>query len=451
MASTDLTSIQMSPHEDIVGVLKPSQLRAILEELAFGQPTLRAIPRHQRIEGLVQTVRALKNEESAIYQRLITECADQISWSEAMTKHVLDDLLKLISTPSLTTLLHDELGPETNEDRFQSNPWRATLRYLRPPEVVVHILAATVPTTPIEAILLSIAAGVPCLIRSSEHERAAGRFFLSALRKVAPELADHVAVVTWPSDDELFSHALAHTRPQIVFHGSDESIHNFRCSVPDELQIQAMGHRISFGVLAPDGPLTRKTLLELCDQIALDATLFEGMGCMSLQTLFVLPHPSQKDLARTVARILVEQSFPKIEATFPRQPLPIDIAAAHMQQLGVVAFAGKAFQGSDGNALLWKEVELRSSPGWRHLHVCNAPHLDAVFEALAPYRDNLSTAGMYLPQERAESVAKLLAQSGVRRICRFGHMQRPIFLRAHDGQPRLRAWFQSCDLEGAIL
>lgn len=448
MASPDLTSTQMSPHEDIIGELKPCQLGAILEELAVGGAALRALTRTQRIAGLVRARRALKEEHAPTFQRLITEFADQVSWSEEMTRYVLHDALRLMGGPGLQALLHDELGPESTEDTFASNPWRATQRMLVAPEVVVHILSSTVPTTAIEAIVLSVAAGVPCLIRTSQHERASGRFFLKVLREVAPELSDHVAVVTWPHDDDGFALQLAEYRPAIVFHGSDASIRNFRLTLPQELELHTFGHRISFGLVAPHEPLNRKQLEELADKIALDATLFEGGGCMSMQSLFVMPHASQRDVANRLAKLLVERSFPALDQRFPRQPLPIDVAAEHMQQLGVAAFSGEALQGESGNALLWDEPALRPSPGWRHLHISTLTNLEALVDAIGPYRDAISTAGVFMHNQSLHSAARILGQVGVRRICPIGRMQRPLLLRAHDGQLKIRPWFRTCDLEG---
>lgn len=448
MASTDLTSTQMSPLEDIIGALKPCQFGAILDDLSVHGATLRAIPRRERVRRIVQVVRSLQTDQAAIAHRLITECSSQIGWSEAMTRYVLHDCLKLMSEAALHALLHDELGPESTEDTFSANTWRATQRMLVPPEAVVHVLSSTVPTTAIEAIVLSLAAGVPCLIRTSQHERAAGRFFLHALRYEAPELAEHVAVITWPHDDERFAIELAKYRPTIVFHGSDESLRSFRQSLPQELDIHGFGHRIGFGLITPHETLTRRKQEDLADQIALDATLFEGGGCMSMQTLFVLPHPTQRDLPVQLARLLVERSFPKIAQQFPRLPLPVDVAAQHMQELGVAAFSGQAFAGEAGNALVWREPALRSSPGWRHLNICSVPNLDAVLDAIGPYRDTLSTAGVYMHNQTLRCTATLLGQAGVRRICPIGRMQRPVLLRAHDGHPKIRPWFRLCDLEG---
>lgn len=448
MASPDLTSTHMSPIEDIVGELKPSHLGAILEELAMGGVTLRACPRHERIQGLVHALHALKDEHAPTFQRLVTECADQISWSEEMTRFVLADALKLMSEPGLNALLHDELGPESTEDTFAANAWRASQRMLVAPEVVVHILSATVPTTAIEAIVLSIAAGVPCLVRTSNHERASGRFFLKILRETSPELAQHVAVVTWPHDDDQFALQLARYRPVVVFHGSDDSIQNFRRMLPQDLELHPFGHRISFGLVAPNEPLNQKKLEELADNIALDATLFEGGGCMSMQSLFVMPHPSQRNIAQKLAKLLVERSFPSLDRRFPRQPLSIEIAAEHMQQLGVAAFSGEALQGEHGNALIWREPGLRASPGWRHLHISTIPNLEALLDVIAPYRDTLSTAGVFMHTQQLQSAARILGQAGVRRICPIGRMQRPLLLRAHDGQLKVRPWFRTCDLEG---
>jgi len=448
MASTDLTLMQLSPIEDIIGDLTACQLFAIFEELAADGGALDSIPRHERIRRLIRVVRAFETEYLDVFGRLVTETAAHLSWSETMVRYVIKDFFSLLSETSLHTFLDSEIGPETAEQTFVSHPKRGAQSMLVPPEVVLHILSASVPTTAIEAMILSIAAGVPCVIRTSAHERASARFFLNVLRMEAPELARHIAVVTWPHDNPAFATRIAEARPTVVFHGSDTSIQRFYQSLPTFTRVHPFGHRISFGLISPGAALTQETIRLLAEDIARDVTLFEGRGCMSMQTLFVMPHAAQKDLALRIQDALIEHGFPTLREAFPRTPAPDDIAAAQMQQIGVAEFEGTVRQSPDGNALVWKTAALRSSPGWRHLHICSVPDFETLMDAISPHRHALSTAGVYLDTRRAHSTAKLLAQAGVRRICPIGRMQRPLILSAHDGQPRIRPWFQICDLEG---
>lgn len=448
MASTDLTLTQLSPIEDIVGDLTSCQLFAIFEELAADGGSLSSIPRSERIESLVRIARAFETEYSDVFKRLVTETAAQIHWSEEMVRYVVRDFFSLVSAPSLHTFLEGEIGPESAEQTFVSSRRRGAQHMYVPPEVVLHILSATVPTTAIEAMILSLAAGVPCVIRTSEHERASARFFLNVMRMEAPELSRHVAVVTWPHDDPAFAQRISEARPTVVFHGSDKSIRSFSNSLNALVDLHPFGHRISFGLVSPGASLTAQTIRGLSENIARDATLFEGQGCMSMQTLFVMPHASQPDLANRLADNLVDHGFATIDTEFPRKEVPTSIAAQHMQQIGVAEFSGYVRQSSLGNALVWNEPQLRSSPGWRHLHICTIPDFESLLDALAPHRHALSTAGIYLDTRRVRGTAKLLGQAGVRRICPLGRMQRPLILSAHDGQQKVRPWFQICDLEG---
>lgn len=448
MASTDLTLMQLSPIEDIIGDLTSCQLFAIFEELAADGGDLASIARHERIAGILRVISALEEDYTDVFGRLITETAAHLRWSEDMVRYVIRDFFSLLSDTSLHTFLESEIGPESAEQTFVSHHRRGAQHMLVAPEVVLHILSAGVPTSAIEAIILSLAAGVPCVIRTSSRERAAARFFLNIMRTEAPELARHVAVVTWPHDDPSFAERIAEAQPTIVFHGSEASIHAFEQSLPQPTKIHAFGHRISFGLVSPGAHLTQETIRVLAHRIARDVTLFEGRGCMSMQSLFVMPHASQLDLAERIADALINDAFPAIDKEFPRTPPPEDIAAEHMQQIGVAEFSGNAHTSPLGNALVWEEPALRSSPGWRHLHLSTVSDFEVLLDAISPYRHALSTAGIYLDTRRTQSTAKLLGQAGVRRICPIGRMQRPLILSAHDGQQRIRPWFRICDLEG---
>lgn len=448
MATHDLTLLQMLPEGDVAGALTPERLLHTLLAMQTSAAPLRQICRHERVHAIARTCRALLEPNSERMQRLVTECALESGWSEAMVRQTTTDFLRLCDEPGLTTLLADELGPGVHERTFVPSAQRATQRALVPPPAVLHILASTVPTAPIEAIALTLAAGVPCVIRTSREGRVAARFFLQTLRDHAPELAAHAAVVTWDPSNEGFLRTLDEIRPHIVVHGSDETLQKIRRGLHEPVEVSGFGHRFSFGFIAPDLALTKGQLRDLSERVALDASLFEGGGCMSPQSIFVIPPPAQPTLAEDLAEALATYAFPKVAKTLPRGMPPVEIAAEQMQQAGVAAFRGRAFTSEHGNALLWNDLALRSSPGWRHLHVERIRSLEDLLELLTPWAHNLSTAGVYTGAPTTGELGMRLAAAGVRRICPVGRMQRPVLLRAHDGLPRVRSFFRCCDIEG---
>lgn len=448
MATHDLTRKQFLPDDEVVGPLKPCQLASAMQELAYNASALQEIPRETRIDAVVRVCERLLSNDLGIFQRLTTECAAQNGWSEEMVHAVLTDLLRLLTRPGLATLLHDELGPPSADNAFTANAYRATQRLLVAPQTVVHIMAATVPTAIVEAFALSLAAGVPVLVRASRDEPVTARFFVHAINHFAPELRRFVAAVTWDPEDPEFAKAINEASPVVVVHGSDASVRAIRLSLQEHVVVHPHGHRISFGLIAPEESLNASRIQQLAQNIALDAVLFEGGGCMSPQTVFVLPPPSQPRLHAQLADALTQRAFPKLAERLPQGPIPLDVAAEQMQQRGVATFVGECLEGPAGTVLLWSDPSLRSSLGYRHLHLSRIRTLDDVLDAIQPYRHQLSTAGVYLSDNARRGFAPLLANAGVRRICPFGRMQRPVLLRAHDGLPRLRHWFHFCDMEG---
>lgn len=448
MATHDLTQLQMFPDADVARALTPTQLQNGIEGLQANAGALAQIPREERILALVATCQSLLVPNASRMQRMVTECASESGWSEAMVRFVIQDLLRLLDVPGLQTLLTGELGPATHDSTFITNTHRATQRMLVPPTCVAHILAATVPTTAIEALVLTLAAGIPCLIRTSTAGRVSARFFLAALRDHAPELARHAAVVTWDSGDDAFHQALQATKPTLVVHGSDTTIQSIQRAFDAPLPLFGYGHRYSFGLVAPKQAMTKGQLENLAIRIATDASLFEGGGCMSPQSIFVLPPAAQPHLDEELAEAIVRRGFAAAQNQFPRATPPADVAARQMQECGVATFTGKAFTSPEGNALVWRTPELRSSSGFRHLHVARVRSFEELLTVLGPSRHNLSTAGVELLGRESSEIHALLASVGVRRICTIGRMQRPLLLRAHDGIPRVAAWFHACDVEG---
>ena len=164
MASPDISFTQMLPDDDLVGELTPARLASVLQDLIDEGESLRRLARHERIEALHEVCAALRDPADHQRQRMATEAAASTGWSAAMVNRILDDLLTLLSRAGISTLLNEELGEEDAANTFRAHRLRATTRLLVAPELVVHVLSGNVPTTAIEAMVLSLAAAASALV-----------------------------------------------------------------------------------------------------------------------------------------------------------------------------------------------------------------------------------------------------------------------------------------------
>ena len=446
MASPDLSYTQMLPSGDVTGELSPSQIEALTTQLCADHRALEELGRQERVRMIARTCAWLA-EDGELLARMVTEGSAHTGYHPETLRQSLVELLGLFTPAALLSLLEDELGPEVPAGAVTSHRLRATERVLSSPRCCVQIHAATVPTAAMEGLLLSLCAGVPTIIRTSDHERATARFALKALRRRAPTLARHAAVVSWPSASDAHVRAAALAHPLFVCHGSDHSIAAVRAAVEDQAEVMGYGHRLSCLVIAPSTAMTGPAITRLADAIALDCALFEGQGCMSPQTAFVVPPADQPELAEQLAEALIRSALPRCAEQLPRGVMPPAVAAEQMQLAGVAAFTGHAERTAAGTVLRHDDGAFHPSPGWRLLHVSRCVSEAALFEALETQRHHLSTAGLYCNDPDQERLAQRLAAVGFRRVCRPGRMQRPVLLRAHDGVPRVRDWFRICDIE----
>lgn len=441
-----MTQTQLTPHSDWSGPVTTPQLEQTLAALSSAGAELRTLSTVHITEQL-----GLLEQRWAHDPGWRASCASSVAaatgLSPQMVEWSLDDLMRRLTPAALQALVRNELGSlePFRAPRSTSGP---CARGAHPPHLVLQILAGTVPPVAVEAIILSLLCRAPLLLKTSSSEPHVARWLLLALREMAPELASAIAVLTWSGGDDTLDTLACSRASTVVAYGNNSTINALyhRCTFPT--RFFGYGHRISFAIIGPDdgsGAIGR--LPQLGRDLALDAAAYEQQGCMSPHTIFVASNCAWhlEDVARSIS-----DGFEELHHTLPRGTLPLPIAAAWSQARAVAEFSGR-WQGTDhGGTVSHTETAFHPSPGGRLLHVVPFDTVPSLTRALTPLRGSLSTVGLHWPSPDIDGIIDLLGTLGARRFTRPGRMQRPVWLRDHDGRPRIGDWVEWTDVEPLI-
>lgn len=437
---------QLAPSGDLTGPLGPGALGEICDGLAAGAPRLRDLTTAYIAERLGAVVNAWLSDDSPWTDPAIRETAAATGYSREMVSWSLQELLRRLTPPAMVALVEAELGSREPFSAPRSHGALPCARGAHPPQLLFQVLAGTVPPVAIESIVLALLARAPLLLKTSSSEPHLARAFVRSLREAAPELAEHVAVVTWPGGaDELED--LATERATIVsVYGSDGAVDALmrRCRFPT--RFLGYGHRVSFGVLGPqDAAIGPASLRRRAEEIALDAAAYDQRGCMSPHVLFV--SRAAPWTADEVGKALAEWGFPAAEERMPRGRLSTEVAAGIQQARGVAEFTCRVYESPTALTIVHDETRFVPSPGGRTLHVVPYTTVDDLLTALRPLAGAISVVGLQHATAGRSTLIHALGRLGVRRVTRLGRMQRPLWLRDHDGRPRIGDWVDWTNVE----
>ena len=303
------------------------------------------------------------------------------------------------------------------------------------------------PPVAIEAIVLSLIARGPLLLKTASDEPSVARLFLHSLREHAPDLADHVAVMSWPQDRLELNRTACRAAAIVTTYGSDEAVNSLMSLCRFPTRFYGYGHRVSFGVLGPTDERSGELAIDqIAEDVALDAAAYDQRGCMSPHCLFVSQNGSWSP--EIVAERLAVHGFPRVAKQLPRGRVDDETAARVFQALGVCEFTARVLPSEQATVVLHSgEPQFHASPGARTLHVVPYDEFDDLVGALRPIAGAISTVGLYCRPEDYFHVTSKMGRLGARRIVRLGRMQRPIWLRDHDGRPRIGDWVDWTDVE----
>src|SRR5262245_44341892 len=283
------------------------------------------------------------------------------------------------------------------------------------------VAAGNIPGVALLKTALALTAGAACVVKTAAGEPLLTALFAEALQEVDPSLASALAVTWLEGGSGGAEEALVRGTDSLVAYGSDASI--AALAARRSGGFVGFGHKLSVALIRLDRPGDVRSLAAAA---ALDVALYDQLGCLSPQTLYVVgaSPPRRRELLDRLAEAL-EQA----EARCPRGELGESEAVAirrlrdeyEWRNLGGEAVSVRTGEG-------WTILEdhapdFRPSPLYRTIFLRPLGSIPDLRVALGEWLPRVECVGMG-PWPDAESRPSL-AGLGIPRIAALGRMQDP--------------------------
>ncbi|MEA2624075.1 MAG: hypothetical protein QOD06_120 [Candidatus Binatota bacterium] len=291
-----------------------------------------------------------------------------------------------------------------------------------PVRVLAIVSAGNVPGVALPKTVLALTAGAACLVKAASREPVLPVLFAEALADVDPVLARSLAVLWWPGGTAAVERELA-AADSLVAYGSDDALGALAAFAPP--RFVGHGHRLSIACvrLGDDAPVD-----ELARAAALDVALYDQLGCLSPQCLYVEGRPADRE--QLVARLAA--ALQELSETLPRGSIPAEASTAirrlrdeyEWREISGEAVRGRrSAHGTDWTILVDPDPHFRSTPLYRTVFV-------RPLESIAALRESLGRADALVESigigPWSEDAARRIASAmHAPRIAPLGAMQSP--------------------------
>jgi hypothetical protein len=368
-----------------------------------------------------RAVRALSAVASALSTLADIEdqayvCGDASPHTTALS---LAATLESWNVPDLTALLRSE-----QVDDLQDGP-----------ALAAHFIAGNTPLlawTSLARALLVGAASVARMPTSSSLPDQWAAVLLRLLAEADPDLAETIAMLTWPSSDAAATRILCESAGIVLCYGADATVDVIRNQTPATTQFLGYGHRFSIAVILADADMA-----QALSGAALDIVTFDQQGCLSPQCVFI--EADVMDLP-TVSRSLAEH-LDQLNAHVPdRSPE----SAAGIREATALARLEPRVTILQDPLLRWTvvaspspEIDFGDAPGFVFVKPLDWVKVrDSI--SLGELNSKLQgTSVATQDQSRFGQAEQQLSGLGANYICGPGYLQRPPFAWREDGYPAL--------------
>jgi hypothetical protein len=366
-------------------------------------------------------------------------------FSSATLARGLDAFFGQMTAQNLEELLLQDLGHNRRLDELcASPPERAQDRaaWARGPEFLVQIAAGNIPIPALSSLVLGLLVRSAQFIKCGSGGAFIPRLFAHSLYEVQPKLGACLEIAEWAGGREELESVLYHEADCVTATGTDETLAAIRSKLPVHVRFLGYGHRVSFGYVTREA-LSGFSSSKLVARAAKDVVAWNQQGCLSPHLFYVERGGKVSDEA--FAQLLADE-LARAEETEPRGAISAAAAAAIASRRAFyevrAAHSPQTRQWASPQSTAWTVV-YEADPRFqvsclnRFVYVKPVADLTEAMQAADPVRGWVSTVGMAVTDERAQSLTTALGRWGVSRVCPLGQMQEPPLLWRHDGRPAL--------------
>jgi hypothetical protein len=351
---------------------------------------------------------------------------------------------------NLRRLLRDELGDPEVLDGFRPRRAGPGLTRAIGPGLVAHSFAGNVPGLPAQSLVSATLTKAASLGKVASDEPIFAPLFVRSLADVDPGLGACLAVTYWPGADSDAAAAVFAKADAVVAYGSEAAIESVRAQVPQSRRFIAYGHKLSFALIARER-VQVSNLDEHADRCAYDVARFDQQGCLSPHLVYVEDggEVDARRFGEALARALARWSQVVPRGTLNTAERARAAALRRQHEFRAAATGGAVYGGVGDEWSVLVDVDPGFTASCLNRVVWVKPLGDVADlpALLAPVRRYLQTVGVAAESERLETMAALLSDLGVDRVCPIGQMGDPPVTWHHDGRFNLLDFLRFSDLE----
>lgn len=420
----------------------PRELNAVIDTLlARRRRYLARRPVHDILEVIDRCIRRWLEPDSDERRQAETHLPATTGLSPPMLRHVLQLVFEEYRGERLGALLDAELGGRDSLDRGVAS--NGGSRRAIGPGLSVHVLAGNLPGAGLDGVIFSLLVKSAVLVKAASAEPVLPALFARSLAAVDPELGACLHVVHWPGGRADLEKAAFGRADLVVASGSDASLASVRGRLGANTRFIGYGHKLSFGLVTRAGLADRGALAHWSRAAAYDAAVYDQLGCLSPQLIYVEEGrlASPREFASALASDLAEW-----QTALPCGAVPTEAIStirrirdrAEWQTLAgkdVVLHASPG--GTDWTVIYEADPTFVPSPLYRTVRVKSLRGSAHLAELLTDWRPYLEAVGIAADPSESARLGEFLAGLGVSQVCPLGEMQRPPLSWRRGGRPRI--------------
>lgn len=409
----------------------------------------RDLPVRRIVRAVADTARRWEHPDLPPRVRAQAALEGRTGFSAPVVEVALDRTLARLTVAEIERTLCGDLGSLDVLDGAAQGPY-GTAAYAAPAGTVLVVSSTTTIGVGLWPALLALCCKNDVVLK--EPEDALGANFFSTLVEEEPLLTGALHAASWHGGDEAIEEPLFSRAAAVVAFGADDTLRAIRQRLPIGTRFVGYGHAAGIGIVLREALADEEHALRAADGAAVDLSLYESSGCLSLHALYV-----ERGAAVAPERFtaLLAQALERRTVEFPvgRRDLAQSAAIRGARELAAFRAAGGRGAVFAGANLAWTLIldpPTDQPPAFLPRTLAITPVSDAAeaIELAAALRIPVETVGVApLQAPRAAALQMLAARVGASRICALGAMQHPYLASHHGARPRVADFVHWVDAE----
>jgi len=409
-----------------------------------------SLPVRRIVRAVADAARRWMNADFPPRVRAQAALERRTGFSAPVVEIALDRMMERLTRTQLERTLMGDLGSLEVIDGVADGPY-GTPAHAAPAGTVVVISSTTTIGVGLWPAALALCCKNRVILKEPEDTLGAG--FFATIVEEEPTLRGAIEAASWRGGDEAIEGPLFAAADTVVAFGDDETLRAIRARLPVATRLVGYGHAAGIGIVLREALSDEPTAARAADGAAVDLSLYESTGCLSLHALYV-ERGGAVPPERFAALLAAALERRTVEFPVGRRDLAESAAIRSARELAAFRAAGGRGSILGAPDLAWTvlvDPPEGEAPSFlpRTLAITPVDSADQAAERIAALRVPIETLGIApSPQPRSfAQVADLALRVRASRVCALGSMQHPHLGSHHGARPRAADFVRWIDVE----